>query len=472
MTYTFKLARRLAVLRSSALVSTMLLAAACAEDSATAPGDGPAITPTPIPLDGVNQVDSESIVATAVASTLRKIYLAPANVSIKTYRTQHYRWYGRTMTWDSVPVSVTLTATGGTITPSGLYTAGAYAGTYRVIARSGTHADTSVVVLTAAPPPATSDPAPAPTTTEPIPTAPISSPIGSGVAFGPAHLPNDQFGVRTWYDGGLRALTTSSASTDLAYAKAKGIRLVVSLPGSRGGYTNSDKTFNMTLWKQKMDAWRPQAAMLQNYYASGTIIANYLVDEPDCSSCWGGKVITGAEVAEMGRYAKTFLPDIPTAVRVVPAWFRRVGLNGNNIDLAWAQYEGPLHQPSAKMTPEQFRDLNVADAKALGMGLVMGLNALDGGDGSSGIPGTFDLSVVSTRWQMSAAEVERAGTVFAKEPYVCAVIDWRYSPNFILSRFTAAQQAAILAFDDRSDVKAAFGKVWTAAKSRAATPCK
>jgi hypothetical protein len=399
----------------------------------------------------VDGAHADTAVVSVTAPTLVSLTLLPASFSLTTGGTKQLTTSGINSLGDTVAPSVTFSATGGTVNTSGLYTAGSTGGSYRVIAKSGSLADTAAVTLTA--------PAPAPTS-------------GVGVPFGPAHLPNDQFGVRTWYDGALRALTTSSASTDLSYAKSKTIRLVVSLPGSRGGYTNSDKTFNMTLWKQKMDAWRPQAAMLQNYYASGTIIANYLVDEPDCSSCWGGKVITGAQVAEMGSYAKSFLPNLPTLVRAVPAWFRKVGLTGNDIDLAWAQYEGPLHQPSAKMTPEQFRDLNVADAKALGMGVIMGLNALDGGDGSSGLPGTFDLSTVSTRWQMSAAEVERAGTVFAKEPYVCAVIDWRYSPNFVLSRFTAEQQAAILAFDDRSDVKAAFGKVMTAANSRAATPCK
>jgi hypothetical protein len=221
-----------------------------------------------------------------------------------------------------------------------------------------------------------------------------------------------------------------------------------------------------------MDAWRSQAALLETYYASGTILANYLVDEPDCSSCWGGKTITGAQVAEMSSYAKSILPGIPTVVRVVPAWFRKVGLTGNDVDLAWAQYGGPLHSPSLNMTPEQFRDQNVADAKALGMGLILGMNTLDGGDGSSGIPGTYNLTTVTNRWQMSAAEVQHAGTVFAKEAYVCAVLDWRYSLTLTSSTFTSAQETAVQAFDDRSDVKAALAQVLTAAKSRAVTPCK
>jgi hypothetical protein len=394
---------------------------------------------------------ADTAVVTVTAPTLSQLVLLPASFSLSTGGTKQLSTYGVNSVGDTVAPTVTFSATGGTVNASGLYTAGSTAGTYRVIAKSGTLADTAAVTLTA------------PTTT---------SPTGAGVPFGPFHLPNDQFGVRTWYDGALRGLSTSSASSDLSYAKSKGIRIVVSLPGSRAGYTNSDKTFNMSLWKQKMDAWRSQAALLETYYASGTILANYLVDEPDCSSCWGGKPITGAQAAEMSSYAKSILPDIPTIVRAVPAWFRKVGLTGNQVDLAWAQYEGPLHQPSANMTPEQFRDQNVADAKALGMGLIMGMNTLDGGDGSSGIPGTYNLATVTTRWQMSAAEVQHAGTVFAKETYVCAVLDWRYSPTLTSSTFTSTQEALVQAFDDRSDVKAALAQVLTAAKSRSVTPCK
>ena len=52
------------------------------------------------------------------------------------------------------PITATYTATGGTISATGQYVAGAAAGTFRVIAQStGGLADTSVVIITAAPPP-------------------------------------------------------------------------------------------------------------------------------------------------------------------------------------------------------------------------------------------------------------------------------------------------------------------------------
>ena len=50
--------------------------------------------------------------------------------------------------------AVTYSATGGTITSGGLYTAGSTAGTFRVIAtqQGGTLADTAAVTITAPPP--------------------------------------------------------------------------------------------------------------------------------------------------------------------------------------------------------------------------------------------------------------------------------------------------------------------------------
>ncbi len=61
--------------------------------------------------------------------------------------------YGRKKNGDSVPVSVTYSATGGTISAAGLYTAGQTTGPYHVIARqsSGTLADTAAVAISDVP---------------------------------------------------------------------------------------------------------------------------------------------------------------------------------------------------------------------------------------------------------------------------------------------------------------------------------
>jgi acid phosphatase len=80
-----------------------------------------------------------------------QIVLVPAAVTLPAGGTQQFAAWGVRNTGDSVGVAITYSATGGTITSAGLYTAGQTAGTYRVIARqtNGPLADTSAVTVTA-----------------------------------------------------------------------------------------------------------------------------------------------------------------------------------------------------------------------------------------------------------------------------------------------------------------------------------
>ena len=84
-----------------------------------------------------------------ITPTLQQVVLVPATATVPAGATQQFAVYGRISNGDSVPVSVTYTATGGTITPSGLYTAGQTAGSYQVIAtlQGGILADTSTVTV-------------------------------------------------------------------------------------------------------------------------------------------------------------------------------------------------------------------------------------------------------------------------------------------------------------------------------------
>ena len=77
-----------------------------------------------------------------------------------TSATHQFAAYGRNTAGDSVVVPVSFHATGGTITSSGLFTAGGSSGTFRVIASSAAMSDTAVVTVTAPTAPA---PIPSPT---------------------------------------------------------------------------------------------------------------------------------------------------------------------------------------------------------------------------------------------------------------------------------------------------------------------
>lgn len=115
---------------------------------ATQSGGGPADTA---------MVTVGSVTAPA---TLTQLTLTPATVSLATGATKQFAVSGTWSDGSSVPPSATYTATGGTVTSAGLYTAGSTAGTYRVIAvqAGGTLADTGSITVTApaVPPPPSS----------------------------------------------------------------------------------------------------------------------------------------------------------------------------------------------------------------------------------------------------------------------------------------------------------------------------
>ncbi|MBA2458365.1 MAG: hypothetical protein H0V43_05335, partial [Gemmatimonadales bacterium] len=139
-------------------------------------------------------------------------------------------------------------------------------------------------------------------------------------------------------------------------------------------------------------------------------------------------------------------------MRATPGWLRAGDTTYQSLDIAWAQWEGPHHGAGAGLTPEQFRDENVAVAKELGLGLIFGMNYLDGGDGSSGIRGT---SAHPEWWQMSAAEVLHVGTTLAEAPYSCALLSWRHEQEF----------------ESRAEVRAALDSVAAVAATRGGTSC-
>ncbi len=87
-------------------------------------------------------------------------------------------------------------------------------------------------------------------------------------------------------------------------------------------------------------------------------------------------------------------------------------------------------------------------------------------------PGTYNLNTGVEPLADVGCRGAARGNGVRQEPYVCAVLDWRFSPTLTSSNYTSAQAAAIQAFDDRSDVKAALAQVLAAAKSRPATRCK
>jgi hypothetical protein len=272
--------------------------------------------------------------------------------------------------------------------------------------------------------------------------------IGHGIPFGAFSLPPEQF--RAPHTGAVLVVSRSRVGMVLKAARAGKVRLVLNLAGSGKHYTNPDGTFSLELWKSQIDTYSD--VDFSPYVTEGLILTHFLMDEPNAANRWGGQRVSRADIEEMARYSKSIWPTLPTAVRAAPGWLLEGDTTYQSLDIAWAQWNGPRYGAGAGLPPEQFRDKTVAEAKHLGLGLIFGMNYLDGGDGSSGIRGT-----VPTRewWEMSTAELVHVGTLLAGAPYSCAFLSWRYEPSF----------------ESRPDVRGALDSVATIAATRGGTSC-
>jgi hypothetical protein len=272
--------------------------------------------------------------------------------------------------------------------------------------------------------------------------------IGRGIPFGTSGLPPGEF--RSPNTGALLPVSRSNVGSVLKAARAGKLRVVLTLAGSGDHFRNPDGTFNLAMWKSRIDTYRD--VDFSPYVTEGLILAHYLIDEPYAPMTWGGHQVSRAVIEEMARYSKSIWPTLPTAVRAPPGWLGLGDTSYLSLDIAWAQWAGPGRGGGSWRTPEEFRDENVAQAKRLGLGLVFGLNYLNGGDGSSGVRGTREHPNL---WQMSPTELVDVGTLLVQAPYSCAFLSFRYEP----------------AFERVPEVRRALDSLVVLAATRAGTSC-
>jgi hypothetical protein len=265
-----------------------------------------------------------------------------------------------------------------------------------------------------------------------------------GIVFGSVNLPNSYLNsVHTgWTSGG--ALDPSNILSHLSGARAKGGRVVIKLCKGRDSYVkNSDGTFSLTKWKALVSRYRN--VNLGPYISDGTIIGHYLIDEPHRASRWGGKIISQATLEAMAKYSKELWPQMTTMVRVVPSWLASGRVTYHYLDAGWLQYAAGKGDAAKLVAAE------VAAAKGKGLGLVVGMNVLDGGNGSSNIRGR-----TSGKWAMSASEIRNYGGAILGQSYVCAHFNWTHDSDYY----------------GRSDIKDAMADVSAKARSHAKTSCR
>lgn len=279
-----------------------------------------------------------------------------------------------------------------------------------------------------------------------------------GVLFGPWHLPSDEYGTYPATGAYLGWQTVASARSPAEFMEqlreAKGARLSIFVnlvPRKAAPYGGPD----LTSYLKSLQIWKPYAGELQELAEDGVVAGIVGADEPECSSCWRGEAWTDEQMIQVAEATEALIPGVPFGFREKPTELtRRSPELIRMLDFGWWQDEGPLHPAKAPKTAAGRLAAEITAAKSLGVSLVTGMNVLDGGDGSSGIPGTYRnaSSKEVNRWQMSPAEVLANGTLFLTAPEACAVVDWRYARNPTMTQFQGAtneQFAAIASFEDR-----------------------
>jgi len=401
----------------------MRVSALVTPDTSASPWPNPAPDPAPVPLPDP-------------APTVTQLVLQPASVLLATRATHQFAAFGQTSVGDTVAVEVTFHATGGSITPTGLYTAGRAAGTYRVIATSSELADTAVVTLTRSAGGGTSEPVPGP---GPVP---IPGPGVRSIPFGPYGAWSEAATLRTntaVFTGAIGSVSATALVARINEARRKGVKLMTAMTGGHEPYLTRG-VFDMAKWKAKMDTYSTPGIKqaVAAAVADGTLIGNSVMDEPHVyglgdGNTWGPKgTMTKARVDEMCGYVKEMFPTLPVGVVHQHNMFEP--------DKSYRVCEFIVSQYSHRFgSVTEFRDAALAMGRRDGIAIAFSLNIMNGGIQASrngqwncpltttGGRGTYDPNC-----RMTARQVREYGLVLG--PAGCAMMMWRYDNTFMANR--------------------------------------
>jgi hypothetical protein len=271
---------------------------------------------------------------------------------------------------------------------------------------------------------------------------------GEGIPFGfwdgsvdPLDPPGD------WTGAALADSDPASLLDELDACRTLGIKAWFRLTGSPSLFKDPvTGHLDTALWKQTMDPHAPYASQYLPYIEDGTFQGNIMLDDLTNADLWGGQVPTWQEIEDVAQYSKQVIPGLPTAVRAVPSYLLELkGSPYEQLDTAWAQYS------ERKGDVVVYRDTETQAAKDLGLGLVVGLQLMDGGAITSDCWPGFSPGMCS----MKPDEITAFGSVLAAEPYACGMYLWHVDATYLA----------------RAGVMDAIVGVAGIARSRSGAPC-
>ncbi len=272
--------------------------------------------------------------------------------------------------------------------------------------------DTSGTDTTVTPPVDSGPPTPPDTSSN----LPPYDPTYTGIPFGPAQQPPETFDPN--FNGTIWGLAGGeNLIADLEMARRSNTRVLINFSGKETNIRDANG-FNMSIWKARVDRYRHLD--LQKYIDEGTIIGHFLMDEPSDPTNWNGDRVTPAEIDEMAQYSKEIWPAMPTIIRAYPDYLAAGGYQYKYLDAVRVHYLDRLGDV------DEFIDRMTRGAAGLNLALVGGLNVLNGGSKTSGIPGAAE-----GKFAMNADELRSWGTKYLTQAPLCAFFLWEYDEHFV-----------------------------------------
>ena len=358
----------------------------------------------------------------APAPTLASVTLTPASASLVSSGTQKFAAYGRNSAGDSVGVAVTYAASGGTVSSTGLYTAGSTGGTFRIVAAVSGISDTSVVTVSA--------PAPSPT--------PV---VGPGLPFGPYRLMGSA-STTTPFTLSADFNSPSTIVTQISNARSRGVHMMLAMtggahkalnPGCCLSVINGVLQFDRAKWNATLATFNTAAIRdaIAKGVADGTIIGATVMDEPYVSgggdgNTWGPKgTMTKARVDSLCTEVKRYFPTLAAGVEHQHQLFEPTK-SYKACDFIVDQYNSYMGSVTT------WREDGLAMARRDGHAILFSMNVLNGGtqdkDGTWDCAGTGGKGLYSPNCRMTAAQVKTFG--LALGPSACGLFMWRYDDAF------------------------------------------
>lgn len=351
--------------------------------------------------------------------TLAQVVLRPGTVALATGALRQFAAFGRTTAGDSVAVAVTYTATGGTITAGGLYTAGPTGGTFRVIAKSASGpADTAAVTLTA-----------------------VSLPTGTlGIPFGPSQQLDRVGGVAAPFTMTSDGYTAANIVDRIGAARRGNYKVLLAMTGGKHegymSYIDGVYQFDLSKWRAKMETYNTAAIRqaVADGVRDGVIIGANVMDEPHVSgmgdgNTWGPPgTMTKVRVDGLCSYVKQIFPSLPVGVFHQHDSFEP--------EKSYQVCEFIVDQYNHRRGDvTSFRDAGLALARRDGHSIMFSLNILNGGvqdkDGTWDCtgPGQAGRGTFSPNCRMTPDQIRSWGLVLG--PAGCALFMWRYDAQFV-----------------------------------------